>query len=105
MPHGASDHNVPTAAKTKNAIGSMQAGCFRDRASVGSSSVGASTIIHITAKIATSDVDQGSASAIPTTTRSAVRAQAAGSRQTGSAAPPADVEAPTLMPCSLSCPL
>src|SRR5204863_2988732 len=97
--------SVPTTASAKNAIGRMQAGCFKDRTNPGRSSVGATTMIQVTAKIATSEVDHGSASAISTATMSAVLTQVIGSRQTGSAAGAGDIEASTLMPSPPACPL
>ena len=76
---------MPTAASAKSAIGSTQIGRFSDSRKRLRSSVGATAISQMIAKMPTSDVDQGSESAIRTATISAVLAHAAGSRQAGSA--------------------
>src|SRR5258708_40124361 len=79
-PHGASDQSVPTTARVKSAIGRAQIGRFSDCRKALTSRNGHIATSNAAAKIATSDVDQGSENAIRMANISAVVAQAAGSR-------------------------
>src|SRR5258708_39261626 len=78
--HGASDQRVPKAAKAKSAIGRRQIGRFSAGKNDPISRVGTRVSSHATAKMATRDVDQGSASAVRITKTSADRIQALGAR-------------------------
>src|ERR1700738_2401456 len=76
-PQGVSDQSVPTTARAKSAIGSAQIGRLSDCRKALTSRNGTMLTSNAAAKIATSEVDQGSETAIRITNISAVVAQAA----------------------------
>src|ERR1700738_2587097 len=98
-PQGVSDQSVPTTARAKSAIGSAQIGRLSDCRKALTSRNGTMLTSNAAAKIATSEVDQGSETAIRMTNISAVVAQAAGSRHSlhNNATP--DSFATPLTPC------
>src|SRR5207244_10612002 len=100
--HGAFDQSVPTTASANSAIGKAQIGRFSDCRKDFRSRNGAIAITDAAAKIATSVVDQGSATAIRMTKISAAIAQAAGFRHRLSSSASTDSLATALTPCPLA---
>ena len=84
-PQAASDHKVPTSARTNNAIGSAEIGRFSKARKLFSSSVGATVMSRTTPRMPTQRSSTMAAQRSSTATISAVFIQAAGSRQAGNA--------------------
>src|SRR5260370_569504 len=98
-PHGASDQRVPATARANSPIGSAQIGRFSDCRKAPTPRNGHIATSNAAAKIATSEVDQGSETAIRMTNISAVVAQAAGSRHSLHNNAGTDSFATALTPC------
>src|ERR1700686_2476535 len=97
--HGASDQSVPATAMAKSAIGRAQIGRFSDCSKDLTSRDGAVVTRNAVAKIATSDVDQGSETAGRMAKMSAAAAHAAGSRHRLHNSAPMDSPATALTIC------